>query len=142
MTNYVWYTGALQPMSYTTLNHYGARYYDAGQEAWTQADSAGHAADPGQYDPYVYAGGNPVNLVDMNGRDAEAAQACIKGATVGGTASIVASGGTLSPFATIGGCGAGILEDYLARRYSEKLGKGLEVIDDAKSLLDELGGLL
>jgi RHS repeat-associated protein len=47
--------------------HYGARYYDVALARWTQMDPADQF-----HSPYSYVGGDPVNLVDPDGRQAEA----------------------------------------------------------------------
>ncbi|MFL5666278.1 MAG: RHS repeat-associated core domain-containing protein [Ktedonobacteraceae bacterium] len=51
--------------SSTGLYKYGTRYYDPTLGRWTQLDSAGTG--------YVYAGDDPVNLVDPSGRDCQSA---------------------------------------------------------------------
>jgi len=43
--------------------HYGARYYDVAVARWTTMDPADEF-----HSPYVYVGGDPVNLVDPDGR--------------------------------------------------------------------------
>ena len=43
--------------------HYGARYYDVAVARWTSMDPADEF-----HSPYVYVGGDPVNLVDPDGR--------------------------------------------------------------------------
>jgi RHS repeat-associated protein len=45
--------------------HYGARYYDVAIARWTTMDPADEF-----HSPYVYVGGDPVNLVDPDGRQA------------------------------------------------------------------------
>lgn len=43
--------------------HYGARFYDVARAQWTTMDPADEF-----HSPYVYVGGDPVNLVDPDGR--------------------------------------------------------------------------
>jgi RHS repeat-associated protein len=50
--------------------HYGARYYDVAIARWTTMDPADEF-----HSPYVYVGGDPVNLVDPDGRQAAVANA-------------------------------------------------------------------
>lgn len=44
---------------------YGARHYDAAIVSWPTMDPL--AEKYYSISPYVYCGGNPVNLIDMNG---------------------------------------------------------------------------
>jgi RHS repeat-associated protein len=55
----------------TGLYKFGIRYYDAAIGRWTQRDSVGGSlTETVKVNPYVYAGDDPVNLVDPSGRDA------------------------------------------------------------------------
>jgi RHS repeat-associated protein len=45
--------------------HYGARYYDVAIARWTTMDPADQF-----HSPYTYVGGDPVNLIDPDGRQA------------------------------------------------------------------------
>jgi RHS repeat-associated protein len=49
--------------------HEGARFYDVEIARWTTMDPADEF-----HSPYVYVGGDPVNLVDPDGRASEAPQ--------------------------------------------------------------------
>lgn len=49
------------------LYHYGQRYYDPAIERWTQTDPLDQTGDLVDGNPYLYAGGDPTNLVDRNG---------------------------------------------------------------------------
>jgi len=50
-------------------SHYGARYYATALTRWAQMDPADEF-----YSPYVYVGGDPINLVDPDGRQSETVQ--------------------------------------------------------------------
>jgi RHS repeat-associated protein len=53
----------------TGLYKFGIRYYDATTGRWTQRDPVGGSLlEMVKVNPYVYAGDNPVNLVDPSGR--------------------------------------------------------------------------
>ena len=55
--------------SETKLTKFGTRYYDPAIGRWTQRDpEAGRISDPMTMNPYLYVGGNPVNLTDPSGR--------------------------------------------------------------------------
>jgi len=49
--------------------HYGARFYDVARAQWTTMDPADEF-----HSPYVYVGGDPVNLLDPDGRQTAAAR--------------------------------------------------------------------
>jgi RHS repeat-associated protein len=51
------------------LYHFGDRYYNPTTGSWTQRDPLASAlqADPGQTDPYAFAGDDPINDTDPNG---------------------------------------------------------------------------
>ena len=49
--------------------HYGARYYDVSVARWTSMDPADEF-----HSPYTYVGGDPVNLVDPDGRQVKNAE--------------------------------------------------------------------
>jgi RHS repeat-associated protein len=51
----------------TGLLHFGARYYDPNLARWNQPDPVAHSGDLAQANSYVYAAGNPINLVDPLG---------------------------------------------------------------------------
>lgn len=52
----------------TGLTKFGDRYYDASAGRWTQPDPlAGSIVTPSTLVPYIYAGDDPVNFVDVNG---------------------------------------------------------------------------
>jgi RHS repeat-associated protein len=53
----------------TGLYKFGIRYYDAATGRWTQRDPVGGSLlETVKVNPYVYAGDDPVNLVDPTGR--------------------------------------------------------------------------
>jgi RHS repeat-associated protein len=58
------------------LYHYGQRYYDPADMRWTQPDPLDQTGDLRQGNRYVYAGADPVNLVDPRGTRYCTAQAC------------------------------------------------------------------
>jgi RHS repeat-associated protein len=51
----------------TGLYKIGARYYQPTLGRWTQQDPIDQPADLRQSNPYLFAGGDPVNLVDPTG---------------------------------------------------------------------------
>jgi RHS repeat-associated protein len=52
----------------TGLYKFGIRYYDAATGRWTQRDPVGGSlAEMVKVNPYVYAGDDPVNMVDPSG---------------------------------------------------------------------------
>jgi RHS repeat-associated protein len=51
----------------TGLYYYGARYYDARASIWVSVDPK--AADYPSYSPYAFNFGNPINFVDVDGRE-------------------------------------------------------------------------
>jgi len=54
--------------SSTGLYKYGTRYYNPGFGRWSQQDPVrGHLDDPTSLNRYLYAGDDPVNLVDPSG---------------------------------------------------------------------------
>src|SRR5258708_24845987 len=56
--------------SSTNLYHFGARYFDPSLGRWTQQGAVGGSlGDLGSVNRYVYAGDNPVNVVDPMGTD-------------------------------------------------------------------------
>jgi uncharacterized protein RhaS with RHS repeats len=60
------------------LYKFGIRYYDAATGRWTQRDPVGGSLlETVKANPYVYAGDDPVNLVDPSGRDAIGCYAAI-----------------------------------------------------------------
>ena len=68
----------------TGLYKFGIRYYDAATGRWTQRDPVGGSlAEMVKVNPYVYAGDNPVNMVDPTGRDCQAAVTDALSAIVG-----------------------------------------------------------
>jgi RHS repeat-associated protein len=53
----------------TRLYKFGIRYYDAATGRWTQRDPVGGSlTETVKGNPYVYAGDDPVNMVDPSGR--------------------------------------------------------------------------
>jgi RHS repeat-associated protein len=52
----------------TGLYHFGARYYDPTIGRWTQQDSVVAVGDPSNGNRYAYAGDDPANFVDPDGR--------------------------------------------------------------------------
>jgi RHS repeat-associated protein len=72
----------------TGLYKFGIRYYDAATGRWTQRDPVGGSlTETVKANPYVYAGDDPVNLVDPSGRLSIAAQfgkACLEGGFAAG----------------------------------------------------------
>jgi RHS repeat-associated protein len=53
----------------TGLYKFGIRYYDATTGRWTQRDPVGGSlTETNKVNPYVYAGDDPVDLVDPSGR--------------------------------------------------------------------------
>ena len=53
--------------SETGLYHQGLRYYDPSLGRWTQKNPLNLFQDPRQVNRYVYAGADPINLVDPSG---------------------------------------------------------------------------
>ena len=52
----------------TGLYKFGIRYYDAATGRWTQRDPVGGSlTETVKVNPYVYAGDDPVNMVDLGG---------------------------------------------------------------------------
>jgi RHS repeat-associated protein len=52
----------------TGLYKFGIRYYDATMGRWTQRDPVGGSlTETVKVNPYVYAGDDPVNMVDLGG---------------------------------------------------------------------------
>lgn len=49
------------------LYHFGARYYDPSTATWTQQDPISQMARLSEANPYVYAGGDPVDANDPTG---------------------------------------------------------------------------
>jgi RHS repeat-associated protein len=49
------------------LYHYGARYYDPSTATWTQQDPLNQISSLTEANHYAYAGGNPINAVDLAG---------------------------------------------------------------------------
>ena len=58
-----------------SLYKVGLRYYDPNMSRWTQRDPAEDALDTHGWNTYVYAGDDPVNFADPNGRVPPVAQA-------------------------------------------------------------------
>ncbi len=83
----------------TGLIHYGARYYNPTTGTWTQTDPTGENAG------YVYAGDDPINFVDPNGKEFfgnlfKAVISGVIGSQVGvtcGILAIIAGGGPEDP---------------------------------------------
>ncbi len=72
--------------SSTGLYKFGTRYYNPGFGRWSQQDPVkGHLDNPTSLNRYVYAGNDPVNLVDPSGRESifDAWWACLT-STAGG----------------------------------------------------------
>lgn len=93
------YTGAYQDSGSATsdgLYKMGARYYDPNVGRWIQLDPLDQTGDMRQGNPYVYAGGDPVNTTDPSGEIAFAAPAAI----VVGNASRIAAGAALAAAAS------------------------------------------
>jgi RHS repeat-associated protein len=79
----------------TGFTKFGARYYDPSVGRWTQQDPSGQDANP-----YMYVGGDPVNLVDPEGLRpfwtrfaAKAAAATLSTAVIGGVCVFTAGWG-------------------------------------------------
>jgi len=51
------------------LYHFGQRYYDPADMRWTQPDPLDQTGDLRQGNRYLYAGADPVNVVDLRGTD-------------------------------------------------------------------------
>ncbi len=80
-TNAWRYAGGYYDVS-TGLYKFGIRYYDPATGRWTQRDPVGGSLlETVKANPYVYAGDDPVNLVDPTGMDA--ISRCLAGAVVG-----------------------------------------------------------
>ena len=66
------YLYSSMPFDAASGNYYDhARYFDTGTGSFTQADYGytGSLANPMTDLPYLYGGGNPINLLDLNGHD-------------------------------------------------------------------------
>lgn len=51
------------------LLQFGARFYNPSLGRWTQRDPVDQSRNSTEYDPYVFAGDDPVNQTDPSGRD-------------------------------------------------------------------------
>jgi len=70
------------------LVKFGTRYYNPKSGRWTQQDSvAGSLGSPDSLNRYLYAGDDPVNVVDPSGRDATSCILSLEGSIVGLSAS-------------------------------------------------------
>lgn len=98
-----------------TLYHFGARFYDPTIGRWTQQDPIRQYADLAEANRYAYAGGNPVNQMDLTGLisfksvvktvvggAAAVGGAALVGASVVGTATCVAASRGLETIECIG----------------------------------------
>ena len=66
MPNIVRYArGALEQN--TGLTKFGQRYYNPARGAFTQQDTFVKLANPGNGNPYAYAGDSPINYIDPTG---------------------------------------------------------------------------
>jgi RHS repeat-associated protein len=65
----------------TKLYHFGARYYDLFNARWTQLDPLNQVGELREANRYVYAGGDPVNLIDLTGGDSVCGTPTIEGNT-------------------------------------------------------------
>ncbi len=64
----------------TGLYKFGIRYYDASIGRWTQRDPVGGSLkETVKVNPYVYAGEDPVNLVDPSGKIPQNMALCVLG---------------------------------------------------------------
>src|SRR4051812_10344146 len=49
------------------LYHFGQRYYDASTGRWIEPDPIRQVADLEQANMFAYAGGDPINAIDLQG---------------------------------------------------------------------------
>jgi RHS repeat-associated protein len=93
--------------SETGLYKIGVRYYDPEIGRWTQKDPLNLFQDPRQGNRYLYAGADPVNMVDPGGMSfGDYAESCgLSSGTAAGAAAF--TGGGAVP-AAIGGCFQGL----------------------------------
>jgi RHS repeat-associated protein len=91
VTNQLKFAGG-HDMAGLGLYHFGARHYDPEMSRWTQIDPLDNGGDLREGNRYVYAGGDPVNRVDMTGtcsKNVSMAFQCAAGNEVNG---VVAKG--------------------------------------------------
>ncbi len=69
LTTYLYSSMPFDPASGNYYDH--ARFYNAGIGEFTQSDygNYGTLSDPMSYLPYAFTGGDPVNMLDLNGHD-------------------------------------------------------------------------
>jgi RHS repeat-associated protein len=97
------YLYSSMPFDAASGNYYDdARFYNTGTGEFTQADygNYGHIGDPMSYLPYTFTGGDPINMLDLNGHSFGIPSLSIAisiGATLGGLSTGVANYATGRP---------------------------------------------
>ena len=120
--NYLGFQGGY--LTAGNLYHFAARYYNPASTAWTQQDPLNQISDLTQNDRYLFAGGDPINELDLSGLDyyqnvgRGVAVGTGAGATAGCVIGGVATGGVgCGPGAAIGaglGAAAGFIGGTIA----------------------------
>ena len=113
------YLYSSMPFDAASGNYYDhARYFDTGTGSFTQADYGytGSLANPMSYLPYIYGGGDPINLSDLNGHGFSLPSLSISVSIMAGLNGILgaALGARNGVWGAIGGLVGGIDSTYIS----------------------------
>ena len=112
------YLYSSMPFDATSGNYYDhARYFDTGTGSFTQADYgySGSLANPMTFLPYMFAGGDPINLSDLNGHAFSLAGLSISVSIMAGLNGILGAtlGARNGVWGAVGGVVGGIDSTYI-----------------------------